>query len=176
MKKGGKLQKNTHNIIKSDGKANKIVRNRGKHGSKLQKTSNKEIKTYSQLTSKKRLMVDETVDALINCRTKEQQAEYLGISVAAIYNRLSKYPQINEKLQAIEKDYLQYAKRKIHTSAPIAADKLAKLTEEAESENIQLQAANSVLDRAGIVKPQPEQKTQINVFNAIKKDKEDFDI
>lgn len=164
----------TGNVEKNQNSELILIRDSGKHGNAIKKQSNKLKKTYSQLTPKKRLMVDETVDAVINYRTRVDQALSLNITLAALYNRLAKYPQISERLKALENDFLNYAKRKIRVSAPIAADKIVELASNAESENIQLQAASQVLDRAGIVKPQPEQKTQINVFNGIKKDKDTY--
>lgn len=167
---------NNNHFVSKKKKKKKVVK-----GKELVKTGRGRFKLnkdlpYYKLTPKKRLMVKQTATALVDTTTKTAAAEMLDISIQSLYNRMKKYPQIGRYVEEIEKGALDYAKKRISRSAPLMADGLVKLATESESEHIRLSAINSGLDRAGIVKPQPEQKTQINVFNAIKKDNKDYDL
>jgi hypothetical protein len=58
--------------------------------------------------------------------------------------------------------------------APETVDRIIDYADNAQSENVGLQANLELLDRAGIVKPQTNNNIQVNVLNQLKKDSEEY--
>ena len=47
---------------------------------------------------------------------------------------------------------------------------------DSDSERMRLDSAKEVLDRVGVVRPNPDTALQVNVFNKLKEDVDNFDI
>ena len=146
------------------------------------KTNNKEIKELQKVSKKhlsnsKLRLINESIQALVNTSTKRAAAKSLGISEAALYKRLSQYPQIKKGVDSFVDSVKEDMRRKIVLTSPKAVNKVKDLIDNAKSESVQLQASQDILDRAGIVKPKEDTTSvQVNVLNKLEKINKDFDL
>jgi len=118
-----------------------------------------------KFTVKVALMINQTVQAVLETETKTQASEMLGVSIQALYKRFRKYPSILKKVSEFNQVTVELAKQKLRANALDSANNIIDLSKEAISE------------RAGIAKEAPTNNNiQVNVLNAIKEDVDKFDI
>lgn len=131
-------------------------------------------KSELKLSRKKREIIKATALAVANAKTQTQAAEQLGISRSALVKRLQQYPAVYLEVDKIRKIGVDFARSRVLGGAEDSANRILALVDSATSENVQLNAAIEVLDRAGIVKPQQQNNIQVNVLNQLNKDKDSF--
>jgi len=128
-----------------------------------------------RLGKKQKILIKQTVNALTTSVTQTEAAYMLGITPAALNKRLKSYPEVRRSIEFIQKQAVDYAKRRLRNYAPKASDRLVELID-SNSEDMQLKASVQVLDRVGVTKEDPKANIQVNILNKIDKDKNIYDI
>jgi hypothetical protein len=169
MKKDNKLTVKGKNKQENNKKDSKIVENKTIRDVQEFKKSETRILTKRQL-----LMVREVAQLIITLPNKLAVADQLHITERALYKRFSQYPEIQQYVDILKQELVNYAKNKLVNHLPIAADNIVKLANEAISENVKLEANKEILDRAGLAKQTTNNNIQVNVMNSISKDKDNY--
>lgn len=118
-------------------------------------------------------IIRQTIEGLINTPSKRECAKYLKISENSLYKRLRRYSEIQQGVERFIESVKEDSRRRIVFETPKAVDKVVNLIDNAKSEQVQLQASQDILDRAGIIKPS-NTNIQVNVLNQLKKDGEEY--
>lgn len=99
-----------------------------------------------------------TLTALLTSTSYAEAGKKLGISTTALVARIRKY-----KLQKHLNKITQHIQNDLLLAGVDVANELVKLTK-SKNEAIRLKAIESVLDRIGVAKKEPQQVTNNNAF------------
>lgn len=114
--------------------------------------------------------VSRTIAAVLRNKTLEEAASELGITYRGLRKRIVKWPVIQEAINSVVSE----ASDKLKIAAPRAADVIVSKLDDRRQD---FEAAKEVLDRAGVgSKNNGDTNIQVNVMNAINKQKDEYGI
>ena len=165
-----------------DNKKKKAGRPKGKRPAQKHKTgvgsyitTNRVTKT--KITPKQRVMINQTINALIETRNnKKEAAKLLGISENAIHKRINAHPAIIREMNEVNEQVIELARQRVKSNAVESANAVIDIASKSKSDNTRLNANLELLDRAGITKPQQSNNIQVNVLNQMKKQADQYDL
>lgn len=114
--------------------------------------------------------VSRTIAAVLRNKTLEEAASELGITYRGLRKRIVKWPVIQEAINSVVSE----ASDKLKIAAPRAADVIVSKLDDRRQD---FEAAKEVLDRAGVGnRNNSDTNIQVNVMNAINKQKDEYGI
>ena len=118
------------------------------------------LKETKQLTKRKSRKAIQTVVAIQSNKTLTDASKQLGITRAALYDRIKRYG-----LNEIINDMKDQAQSTIDIASPLIAEQLVDLaTSNKRADKTKVQISQDLLDRAGVTRKEPS--SQVNIASS----------